>query len=122
MTDDEQRENEIVAGSVRYCSRDADTHDALKRVLRKIIKLDAEVVHFVLKDCVFVSTGRSAGQCLKAWVAQDRKWLIVLNDLAPNLEKTIAEEIAHAWLGHDERLPRDEAERQAEEQVRKWGF
>lgn len=109
-----------------HLSRNIDAK--IERFLVKAVcRLPKVVQQFVLKNCYFVSAMRYNGACISISGITKRRFkhiIIILN----GSEKTVAHEIAHAWLGHDGTITMiseqtyNRQESAANRQVKKWGF
>jgi hypothetical protein len=97
-------------------------------ILAALLRMPDDVANFAANRCFFTSLGGPGdihALTLPPNVAGDRWMIALLESSADDPEEsmtTVAEEVAHAWLGHRYEDGSDEFEAAASAQVRQWGF
>jgi hypothetical protein len=110
------------ANLARYMGGDQNTHGALVRALSR---LPDDALDLAIEKCVFFSCGGGVNaQCLPTRLIGEADWLVLIYDLAPDIETVIAHEVAYAYLGHSigDPMSDEETETRARELTRTWGF
>ncbi len=104
------------------------SENARNVILAALMRMPDEIVDFASEKVLFTSLGGPGNICaltLPPGVAAER-WIVALLEApAEDPEEamtTVAEEVAHAWLGHRYDDPPENAEAAASALVRSWGF